>query len=160
MPSATAPSAFANVLSNPLSRAACTGGVGKGVEGSVILRYSCFALSIAVFVEEGILETAPWRGIKGWISGGIEDEPKNEEPKRGFLFDERDLSRSRTNCQHEHGTVRLRITINPGLDGFLNRNLKYLTLSPNLNNTSELLLNFICCTFVSYSGGFCYNLEK
>ena len=58
MLSETAPSALARDLSRELRRAACTGGVGVGVFGSVSLSYSRFAVEAAPVAATTAFETA------------------------------------------------------------------------------------------------------
>ncbi len=58
MLSETAPSALARLLTRALSRAACTGGVGVGLLGSVSLSYSVSADGTALVVVATALETA------------------------------------------------------------------------------------------------------
>lgn len=97
MLSETAPSALARDLSSELRRAACTGGVGVEVFGSVSLSYSRFAAEAAPVAATTALETAIWKGKIGWSSKGAEgpDGLENSDPPRsGFLPDERDLSSS------------------------------------------------------------------
>lgn len=97
MLSETALSALARFLTRALRRAAWTGGVGVGLLGSLSLSYSLSAVGTALVVVATALETAIWRGTRGWISGGADgpEEPPNKEPPRsGFLFEERDLSSS------------------------------------------------------------------
>ena len=95
--SETALSALARLLTRALRRAACTGGVGVGLLGSLSLSYSASAVGTALVVVAAALDTAIWRETRGWISGGAEgpeELPKREPPRRGFLFEERDLSSS------------------------------------------------------------------
>lgn len=40
------------------------------------------------------------------------------------------------------------LTVDAGLNCFLNRGFKYLTLPPNLDDSSQLLLDFVCGPFV------------
>lgn len=97
MLSETALSALARLLTRALRRAACTGGVGVGLLGSLSLSYSASAVGTALVVVAAALDTAIWRETRGWISGGAEgpeELPKREPPRRGFLFEERDLSSS------------------------------------------------------------------
>lgn len=93
----TAPSALARDLRRALRRAACTGGVGIVLLGSVSLSYSLFAVAARPVVEATALETAIWRGTRGWISKGAagpEELENSEPPSSGFLPEERDLSSS------------------------------------------------------------------
>ena len=96
MDSETAPSALARFLTRALRRAACTGGVGVGLLGSVSFSYSESAVGTAEVVEAVALETAIWRDTRGWISGGAEgpEELENREPPiRGFFLPALSMSR-------------------------------------------------------------------
>ena len=104
MLSETALSALARFLTRALRRAACTGGVGVALLGSLSFSYSVSAVGTALVVVATAFETAIWRGTRGWISDGAEgpeEPPKREPPRRGFLFDERDLSNSASCVSYE-----------------------------------------------------------
>ena len=96
--SETAPSALAKDFKRALSRAACTGGVGTVLLGSVSLSNSTFAVAAEVLDDAMAFETEIWRGTSGWISVGAvgpEELEKRELPSKGFLPEERVLSSSK-----------------------------------------------------------------
>ena len=51
-------------------------------------------------------------------------------------------------------TLNELLTVNSGLNGFLNCGLKYLSLSPHLNDSPKLLLDLIRSPFIRDSCGF------
>ena len=157
MLSETALSALGRLLTRALRRAACTGGVGVGLLGSLSLSYSVSAVGTALVVVAAALDTAIWRETRGWISGGAEgpgELPKREPPRRGFLFEERDLSSSKVCVNGRKGLRRISRTIYAGFYSFLYIWFKDESLSPYLNNTPKFVFDLICSSFVCYSGGF------
>jgi hypothetical protein len=150
MTSDTELSAFASVFRSELRRAACTGGVGSGAFGSFNFSYSTLAVVPDVPDATAALDRATWSGTSGCNSDGVEpDGPENNEPpSNGFLPVERDLSISR---YYEHQVQQMgwdNLTIHSSLDGILDWRLEDIPLPPDLNHTSELLLNIVGCTFV------------
>lgn len=105
----TAPSALASDFRSALSRAASTGGVGVVLLGSVSLSYSRSAVEAAPPEDAIALETAICNATKGCSSTGAVDPDENmEPPRRGFLFDERDLSNSGNSSMRNSGAQKRR----------------------------------------------------
>lgn len=107
--------------------------------------------------ERVAFDTATCKGASGFNSGGNDPGAleNREPPSRGFLPDDFDLSSSvklRIRRDLQKMELSMQRTLDPALNGFLNRRLENSALPPDLDHSSQFLLNVGRCAFESGCG--------
>ena len=106
------------------------------------------------------LDTASCSGPRDSSSFGIEPfELENSEPPiKGFLLDPLDLSISIGISSHLEMKQASTLTFKSGLNGIHDRSLEDISLSPDLDEATDLLLNFGDGSLVGVLDSICHNL--
>lgn len=160
MLSLTAPSALARFFKSDDRRAAYTGGLGRGVFGSVNFVNSVFAVSSRGREVDSRRDRADCGFSRGWSSGGRVGVEKREPPRRAPPERAvRDLSTSVCDVSYCSGSKNDGwYTLQTLLGGILDGEFEDVSLTPNLNNALDLLASLLCCALVSQGCGFCDDL--